>query len=265
MKKRILLGISIFSLGLFLALTLLTLARPSTAATAGRWQMQALLLFGLCHAAYTLGWRQALVFFALSTGISWAFEQVGVATGLVYGEYHYSEMLGPKLGHVPLLVPIGWFMMMYPSYVIANLIVNGRFYATNRNIWRIIWLSFLGALVMTAWDVVMDPIFSGLGMWVWENGGAYFGVPIHNFAGWLATTFAVFLAYRLWERRVGVQPLGTVTPLIAALPLIAYASQMFRMFSIPDLGLIAFFAMGLPVFIAAGRLVDPPGAPRPNT
>jgi putative membrane protein len=265
MKRRVLLGISIFSLGLFLALTLLVLARPSTAPVVGRLQTPALLLFGLCHATYSLGWRRALAFFAFSTGISWALEHVGVATGLIYGGYHYSEMLGPKLGHVPLIVPIGWFMMMYPSYVIANLIVSGRFYAANHSLWRIIWLSFLGAMVMTAWDMVMDPVFSGLGMWVWENGGAYFGVPIHNFAGWLATTFIVFLAYRLWERRAGVQPLGAVTPLIAAMPLIAYGGQMSLMFSIPNLGLIAFFAMGLPVFIAAGRLVDPLGASRPNT
>ncbi len=255
--KRILLSVSILSLGLFLALTLLVLARPSTAPMVGRLQTPALLLFGLCHATYALGWRQTLVFLALSTGISWALEHAGVATGLIYGGYHYSEMLGPKLGHVPLLVPIGWFMMMYPSYIIANLIVSGRFYAQNRNLWRIIWLSFLGAMVMTAWDLVMDPVFSGMGMWVWESGGAYFGVPIHNFAGWLATTFIVFLAYRLWERRVGVQPLGAMTPLIAAMPLIAYASQMLCIFIIPYLGPIAFFAMGLPVFIAAGRLIDP--------
>ena len=107
MKRRVMLGVSIISLGLFLALTLLVLARPSTASVVGRWQTPALLVFGLCRATYALGWRQTLVFFALSTGISRALEHAGVATSLIYGGYHYSDMLGPKLGHVPLLVPIG--------------------------------------------------------------------------------------------------------------------------------------------------------------
>jgi hypothetical protein len=73
-----------------------------------------------------------------------------------------------------------------------------------------------------------------------------FGLRHATYAlGWLATTFIVFLAYRLREKRVGVQPLGPATPLIAATPFIAYGSQVLRMFSIPDLDLIAFFAMGL--------------------
>jgi uncharacterized membrane protein len=64
-----------------------------------------LLLFSTCHAVYALGPRHAGIFFVGSAVVSWAFEQAGVATGLVYGPYHYTSLLGPKLGDVPILIP----------------------------------------------------------------------------------------------------------------------------------------------------------------
>ena len=85
-----------------------------------------LALFSLFHALYLLGWRHALAFIAVCLVVSWGFEQAGVATGLIYGDYHYTDVLGPKLGRVPLIIPAAWFMMMYPSHVMANLISSGR-------------------------------------------------------------------------------------------------------------------------------------------
>ena len=82
--------------------------------------------FSLTHAIYTLGPRHALAFLGLSAAISLAFEAVGVATGAIYGPYHYTDSLGPKLFDVPLAVPISWFMVIYPSYALANTLADGR-------------------------------------------------------------------------------------------------------------------------------------------
>ena len=84
-----------------------------------------LLLFSLWHASVALGVRLTLAFFAITTVTSWTFEEVSVLTGLVYGPYHYTATLGPWLGSVPILIPLAWFMLVYPSYVVANLIVHG--------------------------------------------------------------------------------------------------------------------------------------------
>jgi len=84
-----------------------------------------LLLFSLWHASCALGVRLTLAFFAITTVTSWIFEEAGVATGLVYGPYHYTATLGPWLGSVPILIPLAWFMLVYPSYVVANLIGHG--------------------------------------------------------------------------------------------------------------------------------------------
>jgi putative membrane protein len=221
-----------------------------------------LWLFSICHATYTLGWRQALIFFALSAVISWLFEQVGVATGAIYGPYHYTDRLGIKLGHVPLLIPIAWFMMIYPSHVIANLIGTGKPTGDGGSLIRIVWLSALGAMTMTGWDVVMDPWMSAPpnSSWIWEQGGAYFGVPIQNFIGWLLTTFTVYIVYRLIERRIGIKPIAPANTALVALPLVAYFLILF-VHLLPNgnaqwetMRIISLFAMGFPLLAAMGNL-----------
>lgn len=152
--------------------------------------------FALLHAGQRLGWKRALGLLACVFIISLTFESVGVATGLVYGPYHYTSKLGPLfLGLVPFLIPIAWFMMMYPSFVIADWLVPAR-----KGIWHTLALAVVGGLVMTAWDLVMDPIMVRGQHWVWEVNGAYFGIPLQNFWGWWLTTFVTFLVFLLAAR-----------------------------------------------------------------
>ena len=175
-----------------------------------------LLLFSLWHASVALGVRLTLAFFAITTVTSWIFEEIGVATGLVYGSYHYTATLGPWLGSVPVLIPLAWFMLVYPSYVVANLIVDGWPVGTPGGRGHLVRLALVGALVMTAWDLVVDPILSGptVGAWVWERGGPYYGVPVQNYLGWIATTFTIYLLYRSVERRWRLQPVSPASPLV---------------------------------------------------
>ena len=177
--------------------------------------------------------------------------------------YHYTDVLGSKLGHVPLLIPIAWFMMIYPSYVIANLLVAGRSLVNGAGLSRLIWLALVGSLVMTAWDLSVDVILSGPAVqaWTWHNGGPYFGIPVQNFAGWVLTTFTIYMLYRLFERWVALRPLAPLTFATAALPLVAYAGMALSQMLLgnPALQVIIPFTMGLPVLVAAGRLFDTGG------
>jgi len=141
--------------------------------------------FSVLHAASILGWRRSLAFLLVCAVVSWCFEEVGVSTGLVYGAYHYSSRLGAKLGEVPLIIPLAWFMMVYASWTWQGCCWMAPARRHRRGTAaRIV----TAAMVMTAWDTVMDPGMARSGAWTWEPGGAYFGVPLHNFAGWLATT-----------------------------------------------------------------------------
>lgn len=153
------------------------------------------LVFALLHAGQREGWRRAVVLLALVFAVALLFESVGVATGLVYGPYHYTDRLGPKfLGLVPYLIPVAWFMMSYPSYVIAERLTGGSG-------WRgLLTGAAVGGVVMTAWDVLMDPLMVAGGHWVWDVPGAYFGIPLQNFWGWWLTVFVTFALYGLSRR-----------------------------------------------------------------
>ena len=156
------------------------------------------VLFSAAHCWALEGPKRMAIFFAVSAVVTYAMEEVGVRTGLVFGPYHYSDSLGIKLGHVPVLIPLGWFMMIYPSRMVAKAMLRTL---DTRSIPGITALSALSALVMTAWDMVMDPGMSLARNWVWEQGGIYFGVPRQNYFGWLLTTFVVYwLTGWLWVR-----------------------------------------------------------------
>ena len=280
-KNAILLGLAIIFLSLFIYSSILRpiLGQlfPELPRIPGGIGIKTLfmMLCSIFHAAYVLGWRHTLVFFGITVAVSWSYEQLGVETGLIYGAYHYTDALGLKLGHVPIIIPIAWFMMVYPSYIIANLIQSGRLMMrekmkNNDNnsinvltpIPQILWLSFLSAVIMTAWDLVVDPYLSGPTerAWIWEGGGGqYFGVPLHNFGGWLLTTFTIYFLFQLLsERKFPVHSSHPLTTSVIILPIIGYGAVMVANIipgEPPELRIIGPIVMGIPLAIAASRLL----------
>ena len=210
------------------------------------------VLFSLTHCWVLEGAGRTGMFFAVSAIVSYTMEELGVRTGMVYGPYHYSDMLGAKLGHVPILIPLAWFMMIYPSWMVARALLRGVDQSSALgNIAR----AAIAACVMTAWDTVMDPGMAADGNWVWEKGGAYFGVPLQNYFGWLLTTFLVYwIAGFLW-RKPGKS--AGLTRIFEALPVIVYAFFAVRYIAasgLPALRVIAVFSMGLPALLALIRI-----------
>jgi uncharacterized membrane protein len=58
----------------------------------------------------------------------------------------------------------------------------------------------VAAGALTAWDVFLDPRMARDGYWTWERPGRYEGIPASNYAGWLATSAALFA---VWARLDG--------------------------------------------------------------
>ena len=161
--------------------------------------------FSILHAVQREGVRRAILLAVLVFLTGLIFESIGVATGLVYGPYHYTDQLGLKfLGLVPFLIPLAWMMMMYPSLVIADSLIPRELSQGVR------WLAVaaLGGVVMTAWDVAMDPMMVFSGNWVWDVKGAFFGVPLQNYWGWWLTTFITLGLYLVGARWLKDRPRG---------------------------------------------------------
>lgn len=150
------------------------------------------MLMGVVHCVYRNGWRNMLLLFTTTFLVSLAFECVGAATGLIYGKYHYTDSMGKKfLGLVPLLIPATWFMMTYPASIIAE----RTFGKKPRQFGHFATVTLFWALIMTSWDLLIDPLMVYEKRWIWENGGAYFGIPLQNYFGWIITTIAIASVY----------------------------------------------------------------------
>lgn len=148
--------------------------------------------FAVLHGVQRLGWKALLLLLVSTVVISLAFESIGVATGAIYGSYHYTDKLGPKfLDLVPYLIPVAWFMVSYPAFILAVRLVPAR---SNVWVWRIL-VAAAGAAAMTAWDLAMDPMMVAGGHWIWDQAGEYFDIPVQNFWGWWLTIFVAFLFF----------------------------------------------------------------------
>lgn len=140
-----------------------------------------------------VGWRWWSAFVAVYA-LSFLSEYAGTTLGFPFGSYHYSELLGWKLlGHVPLVIPVSWFFMAVPAYVLAL----WTFPQEQRWYGRVM----LGALLLSMWDLSLDPAMSYLNRyWIWaEKGHYYYGMPLINFFGWYVTSLAVMGAL-VWLR-----------------------------------------------------------------
>lgn len=166
------------------------------------------LLLTLWHASHSLGVGRAVAFFAITVVASWLFEELGVSSGLIFGPYHYTSTLGPMVGAVPVLIPVAWFVLAYPSYFAADLLRDRVPIRIPGSLADLLGLALFGALVMTAMDLMVDPILSGPSFraWVWDTAGRSSVVPAQNYVGWLVTAFMIHLMFRSWERRTMAEP-----------------------------------------------------------
>ncbi len=194
MRRRDLLVLSLLSL--YTLLSLLAFLRDAAGMPYALGLRAALPLAGtlvaFVHAWKRKGIVQAILFFGLTFLISLLFEGASVLSGVIYGSYHYTGRLGPQfLDLVPYVIPAAWFMMLYPAYIIASWLVQPE---VNRRKANLQAAALVGAILIS-WDLVMEPLMTSRQLWVWDQPGIYFGIPLQNFAGWWLTGFAIVLAY----------------------------------------------------------------------
>lgn len=157
------------------------------------------------YAYRTLGLWQWLTFMVPAIVISLTSELLGTSTGFPFGHYGYLSGLGYKIaGLVPFTIPLSWFYLGLVSYLLARAGLESRV-ATNQSVswWRHLGAIAIGAVLLTSWDFVLDPAMSqaSVPFWLWEQPGAFFGMPYQNFAGWLGTG-AIFMAIAalFWQK-----------------------------------------------------------------
>ncbi len=152
------------------------------------------------YAYRTLGVWHWLGFMLPAIAISLGSELLGTSTGFPFGHYRYLSGLGYKIGGlVPFTIPLSWFYVGFSAYIIARTSLET---IALKNWLRQVIAVAIGALCLTSWDFVLDPAMSqtAIPFWVWEQPGAFFGMPYQNFAGWMGTGgLFMIVATLLWN------------------------------------------------------------------
>jgi putative membrane protein len=119
-----------------------------------------------------------LVIFSVVFLAGFLLEMVGVNTGILFGEYHYSSVLGPGILETPFLIGLNWAMLIYMIWtMVKNTKVN------------ILIKLILASLLMVVYDLVLEPFAIHYGMWSWTEQVP----PIQNYLAWFVIAFLLFL------------------------------------------------------------------------
>jgi len=233
-------------------------------------------LAGIFHAMGKLGTRTALTIFGVSFGVSLGAELLGTATGLPFGVYSYTSLLGYKiLDLVPFNIPTSWFYMLYASIAICGRLLPAKDDGASRWYWAL-----MAGLVLTAWDVSMDPAMVKTQHWVWDipdlssasalsqfiGREMFYGMPLTNWLGWLVTGIIVarlmlaIVPPSAWARQVSSSRFPLVLYAVNGLLPIAICFRQ----NMPWAGVLGFLAMAIPVALAIRAGSPVPADSRPT-
>ncbi|RDD53410.1 MAG: carotenoid biosynthesis protein [Candidatus Korarchaeota archaeon NZ13-K] len=172
-----------------LSLVSLTLAYIINALLAdlgrGVADLSMLLLFVVSVALMSSRMRLIPLLPLLASAIGFSFEYIGLNFALPFGSYSYLRLRGFALQGVPVPVIVAWGVYAYTCYLAASHLTSGR-------------MKLLSAsLLMVLLDLALDPVMVERGLWKWNAGGEWFGVPLTNYAGWFLVSILSMALYAL--------------------------------------------------------------------
>ncbi len=157
------------------------------------------------HAAGTRGWSVAAGLLLVTTGGGLLVEAIGVGTGLPFGQYAYGDGLGPRLADVPVIIPLAWTWMAWPAWLAASAL-------TTRTVTRIV----VAGTALAGWDLFLDPQMVAEGYWRFDQPTRALpgttGVPVGNYAGWLAVALLMMTLLAAITRRTVASRVVTGRP-----------------------------------------------------
>jgi uncharacterized membrane protein len=145
----------------------------------------AFLAVFLVIAARDLGVGRTLLFSVWVFAVAWTAEFASTRVGIPFGLYHYTGATRQQelfVSNVPFFDSLSFVFLAYAAYCLARFVLGRADGAL---------VVVLAGICMTLLDVVIDPLAIRGARWFlgdvfyYAEAGAYFGVPLSNFAGWL--------------------------------------------------------------------------------
>ena len=153
------------------------------------------LLAFLVAAVRDLGAGRTLGFLLWAWGVAFVAEYASTRVGIPFGLYHYTgRTAGVELylSNVPLFDSLSFVFLAYAAFCLSRRALGPA---------RGVGIVALTGILMMLLDVVIDPLAVRGDRWFlghlfyYPAGGAYFGVPLSNFAGWVLVGWLIVGGY----------------------------------------------------------------------
>ena len=108
--------------------------------------------------------------------LGYVVEVLGVASGILFGEYQYGQTLGWKLMDVPIIMGVNWLILSFSSLGIIGKINSNSFLKV-----------IMASLIMVVLDVLIEPIAIKLDFWTWAD----VNVPVQNYIMWFFSALII--------------------------------------------------------------------------
>jgi len=158
--------------------------------------------------------KNFLLSFAIAFVISMATEIIGVNTGLLFGEYQYGPVLGPKILGVPWLIGLNWFVIVYcsGSFLLHSVELVERKLTIPLTVPTSTTMVVLGGAAMaTFFDFILEPVAVKLNFWTWNRGD----IPLFNYLCWFVVS-AILLRINLQLKQVNTDVFASSLLIIQA-------------------------------------------------
>lgn len=127
-------------------------------------------------------------------------EVAGVNTGLVFGNYKYSQNLGFSVLNVPLIIGVNWAILAMGAWHLSKSLISNK-------ISQIIF----GATLMVFFDFIMEPVAISLDFWTWKSSE----IPIYNYVSWFfISLITMYICGVFQKEKHGIVKLVFVAQLI---------------------------------------------------
>jgi len=108
-------------------------------------------------------------------------EVAGVQTGIIFGTYTYGQTLGWKWLGVPLIMAVNWLILVYCAAAVVSRLTE----------WSIAMKAFVGAVIMTSMDFLIEPVAIQYDFWHWAGGA----IPAQNYLAWGGISFLLLALF----------------------------------------------------------------------
>ena len=216
------------------------------------------LMFVTCalNAIHLHGARIALRMIPLAVGIGFFAEYTGEHYGWFFGDYDFTDALGPRVAGVPVVIPLMWFNLTHMCSVLGNVVLY-RGPLAPAGLAGQLASALVCAMLVTAYDLGADPymVYVAKAWIMTKTDGAWFGETVQGFAGWTIVSFTIAMAFQ-WLRRAGGRGERRPAPFEkkhALIPMLIYMNLMaFQvLYGHPvETRTIAIYAMGTPLLAA---------------